>query len=714
MFGSRNHKLDLPGKAVSSSSKRGSNWSEMFLRGMLLLIIWLTVVPVVNGEQATSHEMEDVARNWVDEMVHKQGTWAKETNPQVLGVHEITQDGVLLARYYDVSPKGFVVVPVLKEMSPVKMYSDESNLDESQESGILQLLRDVLSERLELYVKTYGSLDAVQPSGDEVMFDHQHKVAWDRLAVSAKDFRTGNAMAPLAEGGPLLTSSWHQRAPYNDLCPDGDGGRCVVGCVATSASQIMDFWEWPLSGVGSYGYWWNGDGIVPGAWLTADFSDSYDWANMPDSCDDVDGCTPDEEAALAELGYEVGVSLDMGYAAGGSGTSMTMAIFPTHFIFSSSITREYRSDHTQMSWFSVIQEEINNGRPMWYGIHSHAIVCDGWRDQGGVQLEIHMNYGWGQGNNTWYVMDNLYCGWVTGDICPYEMEHVTTHIEPQYEPEIVYDGKTLDDSGGDGDGHADAGETVQLSLIIQNNGNDAANTSGVLSSLDAYVTVTTSTAAFDASIPWGEQSTSLTPFVVEVDPLCPDPHIATLELEITADGPYSRTETLYMFVGDTPGLTDDLESGEGHWTHGVISPGYTNQWHMETYRAHSGATSWKMGGSGSGNYTDLVDAGLVTPLFLLPPDAKLSFWHWINAETAWDGAILMISSGDGQWTRIDPVGGYPYNIIDNPASPFEAGTPCYSGSYGWTEAVFDLSEYSGVAQIMFRFGSDAGENREGW
>ena len=33
---------------------------------------------------------------------------------------------------------------------------------------------------------------------------------------------------------PLLSDSWHQYAPYNNMCPtDSTGAQCVVGCVAT-------------------------------------------------------------------------------------------------------------------------------------------------------------------------------------------------------------------------------------------------------------------------------------------------------------------------------------------------------------------------------------------------------------------------------------------------------------------------------------------------
>jgi len=360
------------------------------------------------------------------------------------------------------------------------MYSDESNLDESQDGGVMQLIRDVLAERLELYRQAYGDLDAEQPVAGNVLFDRSQKESWKRLAVTDKVFRIDQAQAAIEGAGPLTTSSWHQRAPYNNNCPMGDGSRSVVGCTATALSQILYFWKWPSSGIGSHSYVWGGDdcngGYVPGQTLSADFSDAYDWANIPDSCDGTGGCTPAQEAALANLCYEAGVSVNMNYGACSSAAAMDMGVFPTYFKFSPSISREYRSDHTQQSWFDVIRSEIDAGRVCWYHINSHSIVCDGYRDNGG-QLEYHMNYGWGQGNNAWYVLDNLYCYWITGNVCPYLQEDVTINIEPQYHPSIQYVGRSLSESSGDGDGLAEAGETVSVSVTVKNSGNIATNAS---------------------------------------------------------------------------------------------------------------------------------------------------------------------------------------------------------------------------------------------
>ena len=615
----------------------------------LIFLVLIMITPTVKAELATVDEMQQVCQNWVTEMVNIRGNWAGETNPEIIAMNEVYSGDTLIARYYSISPRGFVVVPVLKEMMPVKVYSDESNLDIDQENGLIALLREMLSSRMNLYASEYGSLEAAQPEGDFAVFGQGQRSLWDKYAVSAEAFATkadiNNSLA-VDDAGPLLTSSWHQGDPYDQFCPMGDGGIVAVGCVATAIAQIMKFWEWPTSGVGSHTYLWAGDyscgGSTPAEYLSADFTNDYDWANMPDSCNGVTPCTSTEEAALAELNYEVGVACDMDYGACASGSYSSSALkaFSTYFKYSIEATSVNRTQYSLLGWYNLIKEEIDNGRPIDYFISRHSIVCDGYREFGG-QYQYHMNYGWGGSFTAWFVLDSLYCYWEPEDHCPSAQDNMIINIKPQTEPIISCYGQMVDDSNGDSDGHADINEEIELYVNITNNGWDAENAVGTLSSADSYVTITTSTAAFESIIPWGDSATTQTPFVIEISPSCPDPHIAVLTMNITADGGYTIIDTVYLFVGDTPGFTDDMESGDAYWSLATMTPTYGNEWHLETYRHHNGSSSWKAGGLGSDNYSDNLDACLITPPFLLPSGAELKFWHWIDAEedagnTAWD------------------------------------------------------------------------------
>ena len=404
-------------------------------------------VPASRAELATPEEMKLVCQEWLTYMVHQQGTWAGSAEPKIVNVQELTVGDTVAAHCFTIAPDGYVVVPILKELPPIKAYSEEGTLDPNDSEGLPQLLREVFEHRLGLFVARYGSLEAEQPRAGDVLFDRVNRNEWDRFLVEPAQFKAEleqGRIARLAEVGPLLTSAWHQGTPYNLHCPIGFYGyNTVVGCVATAIAQLMKYHEWPPSGVGSHSYYWFGDDSCGdptyGSELSASFSDSYDWANMPDlivrnAADDgwmdenEDPVGSTEMQAVAELCYEVGVAHEMDYGVCSSGayTEYALSVLPRYFRYAPTMELMLRDDFTAAEWFSLIQAEIDMGRPMIYTITGHAIVCDGWRDTGG-ENQFHINYGWGGEGTAWYAVDNVYCPW--GD-CDSMDEDLIRNIEP--------------------------------------------------------------------------------------------------------------------------------------------------------------------------------------------------------------------------------------------------------------------------------------------
>jgi len=158
------------------------------------------------------------------------------------------------------------------------------------------------------------------------------------------------------------------------------------------------------------------------------------------------------------------------------------------------------------------------------------------------------------------------------------------------------------------------------------------------------------------------------------------------------------------------------------WESVVLNPSFTNQWHRSNSRNHTpnGVYSMKFGSTGTATYSGSAYGALNSPTMTVSPNCQLHFYHWMDAEIhsnpiyAWDGGLVQMSLNGGDWTQITPVGGYPYRIYNNAASPFSANTYVYSGSFGWTEAIFELGDVSGTAQFRFIFGSDGYEGGEGW
>lgn len=289
-------------------------------------------------------------------------------------------------------------------------------------------------------------------------------------------------------------------------------------------------------------------------------------------------------------------------------------------------------------------------------------------------------------------------------------------------PVMAFVSYTIDDAaGGNGNGRADPGETVQLLATLGNSGSeDATNLIAALQVSYPWVTVTQDQATL-ALLPAGGQAALVAPFELQIASYCPDPEILLAGLVVDADWQQHASADFSIPIG---GFFDNMEAGPGSWTSEVVTSGFVNQWHQSTTRNYTpgGSHSWKFGDTGAGDYANLGDGALITEPLTLRDTCFLRFRHWMEAETSsaypdhcYDGGRVEMSIDGGAWAPITPVGGYPYLIrAGSTPGPFPAESPVFSGIINWAEAVFELTDLEGTAQFRFRFGSDGADVREGW
>jgi hypothetical protein len=214
---------------------------------------------------------------------------------------------------------------------------------------------------------------------------------------------------------PLLTTTWAQRAPYNDLCPEyATGKRAVTGCVATAMAQVMNYHKWPVTATEAIPSYQDGYG----AYQTALEATTFDWGNMLDSYGS--GETTEQNTAVATLMQYCGYSVEMNYGPT-SGTNMfkVAPALKTYFDYNETTTYLSRSFYTNDRWEDIIYHELASHRPVLYGGQStgggHAFVCDGYQCEYGTDF-FHINWGWGGKSDEYYVLSVLdpYSGQGTG------------------------------------------------------------------------------------------------------------------------------------------------------------------------------------------------------------------------------------------------------------------------------------------------------------
>ena len=177
---------------------------------------------------------------------------------------------------------------------------------------------------------------------------------------------------------PLLDKiEWGQDYPFNIQCPTyTDAGKTVhyyTGCVATAATQIMRFWKYPKHGTGEKTY------TAKGMTLSADFgSTTYDWANMLEAYPKGEtSFTPAQTKAVATLAAQFGVAVEMEYEKAGSGAvpMLVPSALKNYFGYDKRTTMLKRSYYSTSEWMDIMRNELDAGRPVYYGGASDAGVA---------------------------------------------------------------------------------------------------------------------------------------------------------------------------------------------------------------------------------------------------------------------------------------------------------------------------------------------------
>ena len=343
--------------------------------------------------------MNDViAQSFVNESVAKQiGTnfisnKTRKADVQLNLFHtENGVDGQPNLYIYNVEGGGFVIVSASKNMKPVLAYS----VRHSYEGEIPETAR--------YFIDNYSrNADYCDENG--VMManaDVEWELLEDNEMPAAKNAKTVE---------PMTQTLWNQDYPYNYYAPEtnggwwggGPGGHCYAGCVACAMSQIMKYWDHPVHGHGSHSYIHSTYGEQ-----SANFgATTYNYAIMPNSL----GYQVDDAAkAVALLMYHCGVSVNMNFAADGSGAYSpdVETAFRQYFGYCSALYKE-RSQYTEEAWIALIKSDLDKSQPLYFSGSSdsgggHAIVCDGYDSND----YFSFNLGWSGSGNDYYSINDV-------------------------------------------------------------------------------------------------------------------------------------------------------------------------------------------------------------------------------------------------------------------------------------------------------------------
>lgn len=284
----------------------------------------------------------------------------------------------------------------------------------NHDNGFIIVSADDAADKALLGFGTSGPIEkgrALPPPLEALIESYSQEIA---LCAASEPSGTGgstDADDTREDIEPFVATTWDQTAPYNDQCPEINGSKTLVGCVALAMGQAMAYYKYPDKGTGSNSY----TPYTIGHSLTVDFStQNYHWDNMANSLNQASPAGEIEE--VAHLLYNLGVSVNMEYSLSSSG-----AYYPEggqalidHFGYDKGMRFLHKNYFTYEEWTDMLYAEIKSGRPVLYGgsstKESHAFVCSGYR-KGGY---FHFNWGYGGWLNGYFQLSALNPQFQTG------------------------------------------------------------------------------------------------------------------------------------------------------------------------------------------------------------------------------------------------------------------------------------------------------------
>ncbi|MFC1888602.1 S8 family serine peptidase, partial [Thermodesulfobacteriota bacterium] len=152
----------------------------------------------------------------------------------------------------------------------------------------------------------------------------------------------------------------------------------------------------------------------------------------------------------------------------------------------------------------------------------------------------------------------VYAGWYIDDV---EVKKLVSH-GVYYSDDVISDALP----GGDGDGYAEPGETIDAAVTLMGLTEETAlGVTATLSTIDPYATITQDTAAYGDIEP-GTQAAGSVPFTIAIDPATPigSSIKISVEAEATNGGPWWSEFTLHVYsVSTIGGTVSDLDTSVG-------------------------------------------------------------------------------------------------------------------------------------------------------
>ena len=386
------------------------------LRNLVTIFILLAFVlsGMVLAKPVNKADAEKMVTGWLR-------TDPKPLNTIVGGQVEATdvftdENGAPVYYIVYLNPTGFVVVAADDLAEPVVAFvSGDAFYDPSPENPLGALISRDLPGRVAYARNLQKELDSgkVKAMADEAV---KVKDKWSKLKAGADEPRLP-MLGSISDVrvAALVQSKWNQGeiagSPcYNYYTPNN----YVCGCVATAMAQVVRYFQYqPAGGIGVHTFQITVNGSPQNANTRGGNGSggAYNWTDMvlvPGS-----GITTAQRQQIGALTYDCGVTVNMGYSAGGSGAYQhnVRTALKTIYGYSNALITYHDWYGKDAGMLGMINPNLDAGYPILFSVWDqgnaeHSIVCDGYGYNGSTMYH-HINMGWGGSDDAWYNIPDI-------------------------------------------------------------------------------------------------------------------------------------------------------------------------------------------------------------------------------------------------------------------------------------------------------------------
>ena len=387
---------------------------ELILKALFVLMLLLASLPTASGDPMSAEQAKAAVRGWLKA---DRGPLQTTLGQKVKRVETFNDaNGTVLYHVVYLDPEGFVIVAGDNLIEPIIGFAPHGQFDPSTQNPLGALVSNDLPNR---HASVKG-ITAANAQGSP----RAAKSKWERL--NRMD-QAGPGVEPLGITAvsdvwvaPLTQTAWSQstdssgNACYNYYTPPyaaGCASNYFCGCTATAMAQLMRFWQYPVSSVGTNSFpiavaavpesrnLLGGDGL----------GGPYVWSDMvlaPSG-----SSTLAQRQAIGALCADAGVSVGMNYDAGGSaGTLDGNGALVNTFGYANAVHGLNGNATIGSGLTGMVNPNLDAGCPVLLAIEgtfsAHAIVCDGYGYHVSA-LYHHLNLGWAGSDTAWYNLPTI-------------------------------------------------------------------------------------------------------------------------------------------------------------------------------------------------------------------------------------------------------------------------------------------------------------------